>query len=221
MIDQLVAAKPKVLSYPGLRRAGGYLGIALPFVLIIGQMILSHSVTIERSLSAYYYTDMRNIFVGDLCAIAVFLVSCKGYSRPDAIAGDLSGLFAVGVAFFPTNPGADKTLIGTLHGIFASLLFLTLAFFCLVLFRKTAPGNTPTHRKLKRNKVYTICGYTMVACIVLALVTGISRIKDFLGWENRLFWFESIAIVAFGIAWLTKGEKILSDNGEPSAVTSD
>jgi hypothetical protein len=32
------------------------------------------------------------------------------------------------------------------------------------------------------------------------------------------FWLESIAIVAFGISWLTKGEAILKDQETPSAA---
>ena len=96
MTDRPAPRAPWVLSYPGLRRSGGYLGIALPFALVLGQTVSNAFVTghlslaIQPSISAYYYTSMRNILVGDLCAIAVFLIACKGYSRFDAILGDLA-----------------------------------------------------------------------------------------------------------------------------------
>src|SRR5664279_5088914 len=116
MNDQLSSTAPKVVSYPGLRRSGGYLGIALPFVLVLGRFVLRQCPALQDSISAYYHTDLRNILVGDLCAIAVFLIACKGYTTADAILGDLAGLCAVGVAFFPTNCcECPKTLISKLH----------------------------------------------------------------------------------------------------------
>ncbi len=68
-----------VLSYLTLRKAVGIIGCALPFVLVIGTAVLQGS-GIQASISGYYYTDMRNVFVGSLCAIGIFLMSCRGYS---------------------------------------------------------------------------------------------------------------------------------------------
>src|SRR6266404_983787 len=56
-----------VISYLGLRKAIGILGVALPFVLAFGQVLLHalriqsslHTPVIESSISSYYYTDMR------------------------------------------------------------------------------------------------------------------------------------------------------------------
>lgn len=80
---------------------------------------------------------MRDVFVGSLCAIAVFLISYRGPQRVDDIAGKLACAFAIGVALFPTAPDADSTapqeLAGRLHDLFAALFFLTLAYFSLVL----------------------------------------------------------------------------------------
>ena len=71
-----------VLSYLELRKAVGIIGFALPFVLAFGKDLLQ-GPGIEGSISGYYYTDMRNVLVGSLCAIGVFLLSCRGYDlRP-------------------------------------------------------------------------------------------------------------------------------------------
>jgi len=216
MNDQLSSTAPKVVSYPGLRRSGGYLGIALPFVLVLGRFVLRQCPALQDSISAYYHTDLRNILVGDLCAIAVFLIACKGYTTADAILGDLAGLCAVGVAFFPTNCcECPKTLISKLHATFASFLFLLLAIFCLALFTQTDPSQAPTPEKLTRNKVYRVCGYAILVCIVLSLVTSIPFVKQYLGWKNYLFFYESIAVLFFGGAWITKGGTILRDKDEP------
>lgn len=211
MNQQSSPQDPLVISYLGLRKAVGIIGFALPFVLAFGKMLLQ-GPGIQDSISGYYYTDMRNIFVGSLCAIGVFLMSCRGYDRNDEIAGYLACVFAIGVALFPTTPyGVATSRIGTLHLTFAALFFLTLAYFSLALFTKTAPEQSPTPRKLQRNTVYRVCGYTILACILLIAVVRLSPLKILVERLTPAFWLESIAVVAFGVSWLTKGETILKD----------
>ena len=207
-----VPPEPIILSYMELRKAVGFIGFALPVVLAVGNMILQ-GPGLQDSISSYYYTDMGNVFVGSMCAVGVFLLSYKGYERADAIAGTLAGIFAVCVALFPTTPAQDATpgdkAIGMVHLTFAALLFLTLAYFSLFLFTKSVPN--PTDRKRQRNKVYIFCGWTIVGCIVVMAVAAIPQIKGYLTCRTLRFWFESIAIVAFGVSWLIKGETILKD----------
>jgi hypothetical protein len=187
-----------VISYLGLRKAIGIIGTALPFVLAFGN-ILVEGPGIQHSISSYYHTGMRDVFVGSLCAIAVFLMSYRGYERKDDIAGDLACVFALGVALFPTTPDVHVTprdnIIGGLHLLFAVCFFLTLAFFSLVLFRKTDPTRAPTRRKLQRNSVYTLCGYTILAClgliVVVAFLSSDSPVKRL----DPVFWLEAAAVV--------------------------
>jgi len=203
-----------VLSYLDLRKAIGTIGIALPFVLAIGKLLLD-GPGIQSSMSAYYHTVMRDVFVGSLCAIAVFLLSYRGYQRQDYIAGKLACLFAIGVAFFPTAPDLDPSardkIVSMAHSLFAMAFLLTLAYFSLAQFRKTDPSKPPTPQKLQRNIVYTVCGWTILACILLivglALLPGDAPVKRL----DPVFWLESLAVVAFGVSWLTKGEAILKD----------
>jgi len=214
MSQQSGPQDPLVLSYLELRKAVGIIGFALPFVLAFGK-ILVEGLGIQSSISGYYYTDLRNVFVGSLCAIGVFLMSCRGYDRKDRIAGSVACVFAIGVALFPTTPYVDATsqdkLIGALHWSFAALLFLTLAYFSLALFTKTAPDKAPTPQKLQRNIVYRACGCTILACIFLIAVVALPPVKTLVERLSPVFWLESLAIVSFGVAWLTKGETILKD----------
>lgn len=215
MSQQPGSPDPLVLSYLGLRKAIGTIGIALPFVLAFGKVLLE-GPGIQSSMSAYYHTAMRDVFVGSLCAIAVFLMSYRGYERQDYIAGKLACAFAIGVAFFPTAPDLEPTarekMLSMAHSLFAMAFFITLAYFSLAQFRKTDPSKPPTPRKLQRNKVYTVCGWTILTCILLiavvALFPGDSPVKRL----DPVFWLESLAVVAFGISWLTKGEAILKDH---------
>jgi hypothetical protein len=210
-----------VLSYLGLRKAIGIIGIALPFVLVLGKMIIE-GPGIEGSISGYYYTVMRNVFVGSLCAVGVFLMSYKGYERKDYIAGKLACVFAVGVALFPTTPAINFTptdkIIGTMHLVFAAAFFLTLAYFSLILFTKTNPSKTPTRRKQERNIVYRVCGYVMLGGIVLLGLVAVPAINVLVEGLYPTFWLESIAVIAFGVSWLTKGEAILKDVITPPDV---
>jgi hypothetical protein len=203
-----------VLSYLGLRKAVGIIGFALPFVLAFGKILLQ-GPGIQSSVSGYYYTDMRNLFVGSLCAIGVFLMSTRGYEQKDEIAGRLACVFAIGVALFPTTPYMGATprdnLIGTLHWSFAALLFLTLAYFSLALFTKTAPDKNPTRRKLQRNTVYRICGYSILGSIFFIVLVELPPVETLVERFTPVFWLESLAVVAFGVSWLTKGETILKD----------
>ena len=217
MADTNTATSSLVLSYLGLRKAIGILAVSLPFVLVAGKIILESS-GIEPSISDYYYTVMRNVFVGTLCAIGVFLMSYRGYERADDVAGNLGCFFVVGVALFPTTPAKDPSqaekIIGFVHYGFAAAFFLTLAYFCLVLFRKTNPAKPMTPKKIQRNRVYVVCGYLILACIFLLAVYGLFLRDTPIARLDPIFWLETVAVITFGLSWLVKGEALLGDDGE-------
>lgn len=199
-----------VISYLALRKIVGVLGLGLPFIVSLGAALVFHQ-DLQDSISAYYYTGTRDVFVGLLFAIGVFLLSYRGYERKDSIAGNVACAGALGVALFPTtSPDADHaTPIGVVHYTFAALFFLTLAYFSLFLFTKTNQQQ-PTIRKRQRNGVYKVCGIVMLVCIVLMLAQNLLT-ADFRHQYRTTFVLETAAIVAFGISWLTKGKAILPD----------
>ena len=204
---------PLLVSYLTLRKAVGGIGLALPFVLIIGKILLC-CPGIQPSISDYYYTVMCGVFVGSLWAIGVFLMAYRGYQRADAVAGLVAGLGAIGVSLFPTTPdGAVTPLqheLGIVHYAFAGVFFLTLAFFCLYLFRKTS-GNMTARKKI-RNKCYVACGSLILLCIVLLLINRLFlRDVPAVASLNPVFWLETVSILSFGTSWLVKGEAILKD----------
>jgi hypothetical protein len=86
-----------------------------------------------------------------------------------------------------------------------------MAYFSLCLFRKTDPTRPPTRQKLQRNRVYTLCGNTILVCIALIAVLAFVESDALVKRIRPIFWLESAAIVAFGVSWLTKGEAILKD----------
>jgi hypothetical protein len=108
---------PLVLSYLALRKAVGGIALALPFAVAIPWGLLHHAI--QTSISAYYYTGMRNLFVGSLCAVGMFMLCARGYDSLDEIAGILCAICAIGVAFFPTSPADGAThrqlVVGAVH----------------------------------------------------------------------------------------------------------
>lgn len=210
----------RVFTYLTLRKSVGWIAILLPFAVAI-PVFLVHNI-LESSISSYYYTGARNFFVGSLCAVAMFQFSCRGFDKKDEIAGFLSAVFAVGVAFFPTAPDAGASErqqdIGAAHYTFAALLFLTLAYFCLVLFRKTSGGLDPTPRKVARNRVYVISGMVILLSILAIVITKFGHLDYSILGLGPVFFFETTSLLAFGVAWLIKGETLLKD--KPTGMTN-
>ncbi len=171
---------------------------------------------------------MRNIFVGILCSVGLFLFSYKGYEQKDDIAGHLAGIFAFAIAWLPTtikgsnscliSPISNNQLIGTFHLASALLFFSVLIYFSLFLFTKSDAENNKTASKKRtqkqnRNLIYKICGYTMIGCIVLIgiYIAAFRGKYPKLDNANIVFWCEAIALWTFGISWLTKGEVLWRD----------
>lgn len=208
-----------VLSYHRVRTALGVLGMALPVVLIVGGLTDYHRI--EPSISDFYHTTYRDVFVGTLCAIGVFLICYRGYGRSDSDfidddwLGTVAGVSAFGVALFPNeSPTAQiatmtQNLVGIgvspiFHYASALVFFTCLAVFCLTKFSRTA--------KPHRRRIYMACGWTIVASLVgIAVASAIKILGD--GTSQAIvvryglvFWFEAVGIWAFGLSWLIKGK---------------
>ena len=225
MLPRHTSKNPAVLSYYSMRRAVGLIALTLPLALAAGSILAAflgpgharpHPL-LQRSISDYYYSPMRDYYVGALCAIGAFLACSRGYDLLDEVTGYLAGFFAFGVAFFPSfDPrGTHFTRLdiefGYMHTLFAGLLFLMLGYICLFLFRKSSPEKPVTRRKRHRNRIYGVCGLTMVICMVAMVSLTLRGIIERRHPSHWLFWLETINLAAFGVAWLTKGEGILRD----------
>lgn len=214
-----------VISYKFLRVTVGVLGMGMPLILYAGGKLI-FGFGVRESLSAYYHTDMRDVLVGILFALGVFLLSYKGYGRADDLAGNLACFFAIGVALFPTLPTEGPVTAlderkSAVHFIFAASFLLTLTYFALFLFTKSnKKPSEMTPLKRIRNTVYRTCGGIMLLSILLLTIYFLTQggVGPFFGSSVPIFWLETVAIFAFGVSWFVKSEVILKDKEEIPAV---
>jgi hypothetical protein len=85
----------------------------------------------------------------------------------------------------------------------------------------TADNKELTRKKLQRNRVYTGCGYAILASILMIGIHKLLHVDYSIGSLDPTFCFESTALLAFGFAWLIKGETFLKDEGSYTVVTAD
>lgn len=121
-------------TYINLRIGVAALAIILPLVLWIGGRLL-FDLPLQASMSAYYHAGdgaMRDVFVGVLIAVGAFLYLYKGFTILENTALNLAGLLLVGVALFPMDWNCGNACGGlSLHGTFAILFFLSIAYVCI------------------------------------------------------------------------------------------
>jgi hypothetical protein len=216
------APAPLIMSYLLMRVLIGVIAVLLPFTLILANWAIGHGFA--ASMSGYYYTPMRNIFVGTLCAIGVFLVTYDGYDLADRIITDVAGLCTICIAFLPTTPAHQPTarqmLIGDLHLTFACSAFVLLSVMAFRFAKRqpTPPGLTwwcrvqyafgftgagdPQGPAWER-VVYRVSGGAILTCVIL--VYPLSHTATY-----SLLVLETIMLVFFGLSWFVKGRKILS-----------
>lgn len=139
----------QIYSYLALRKAVGWIGILLPFLLMFSYFLIFKGDIPLFDISMYYYTGMRDVFVGAMCAIGLFLFFYRGYDKWDDWAGNIAGFCAFCIAWFPTTKIGHQNLSGKIHFIAAAVLFVVLACFSLLLFTRKGPKSTP--QKLQRN----------------------------------------------------------------------
>ncbi|MGH7490303.1 MAG: hypothetical protein ACREMY_32550, partial [bacterium] len=211
--DRRTRDVPRDLSQDQHRRLIGALGFLLPELIyfLAGLRPTDGLPPWQRlnSVSAYYYTGAVGVFVGVLFALSLFLLTYPGYEgvKADRLVGKLSGLAALGVALFPTTapqglsePTWWTPTMRTIHYASAVTLFLGFIAFSIWLFRKSSipkRSDRPPEKR-RRDDICLACGVVMIASVLWAF----SSMKT----NAPIFWPEAIAIMAFAISWLVKGE---------------
>jgi hypothetical protein len=220
-----------VFSYLTLRNVIGISGMLLPLVLVLTTGKSENDKFVEHSISEYYYSSNGDVFVVLMSVLGVFLFTYNGYGWKEKALTTIAAICAIGVAFSPTatETGNSKSIhiinqsvrqvFGLIerHFLFAALFFIAVALISLVYFTRSG-SKTPKEaevpaQKKKRNMVYRICGWTILVSIALITVYFLigNRNPGFLQQLPVVFILETIAVEAFGISWITKGQSLWPD----------
>ena len=231
-----------VFSYVTLRNLIGFSGILLPIILVIFSKRAEHERVIQSSISAYYYTSVGDVFVIVICILSAFLLTYKGYRTLEKILLSVAALSGFGLTLFPTEwregmfvnsahvprNAVPKLFEIEIHWIFAALFFISLSLISIFFFTKTRHQEALIKRgtgqlltqKSWRNIVYITMGCIMLVCMAIILIYSVvDPVQKFFGDFSLIFCMETIAVFAFGISWITKGETLFPDKDKPHYIT--
>lgn len=212
-----------IRSYYRVRQALGYLGLFFPLALIVSGV--ATQAGIEPSVSDFFHTLSRDIFVGVMCTIGVFLFTYQGYDRQpgesftDNWLSTIAGVAAFGVALFPnesptgTAATVSQLAVGVkispmIHYASCTVFFYCLGHFCFFKFAKTTNP--------RRRKVYVYCGWVILFSGIMIGVLSVLKhspneiISTAVIRHNLVFWVEAIGVWAFALSWLAKGKADIS-----------
>lgn len=204
-------SNPAVISYKHLRRYIGYIALGLPVAVWLGLAIIGgHNLCPLDSISEYYYTLMRDVFVGALFMVGLFLIAYKGYNDWEDKVFNFCAFLSFAIALCGMNPVCYDSscpacynggfpvifnclplikhvpVIGYIHLGTAATLFVILGYVSKNLFTRTyrdddANADGPTAEKTRRNKLYRVCGWVIWVSLAVYLVYAIIEIAVF-GW---------------------------------------
>lgn len=215
-----------IISYKALRRLIGILGILLPFICMLGGWLFAND-SVQPSISLYYYTNMRDFLVGLLFVVSLFLMTYKGTFNIDMVVTTITGIAGLCVATFPCyNEQYEGQRVGifqlypetsnVVHLTCAALFFLLLAINSYFLFTRIIDAVTP--QKLKRNTIYRVCGIVIFGCLIGLFVSMIFLTPEQRANIRIVLILETIALLAFGVSWLVKGQTIWPDRLTPASI---
>lgn len=166
---------------------------------------------------------MHFAFVGVLCLLGGVLISYREIKSNLANrVSNFAGLFAFGVAIFPTEyngfMGSPYLCTSVWHSWFkyihfgsALLLFVCFTIFCFKIFQEHDDTySTPAEiaKKERRNAIYKLCGWGIVVSILI--MAGSFGYEWYFKTQTTFtkystFIFETTAMLFFGNSWLLKG----------------
>jgi hypothetical protein len=209
---------PMRATYRTLRWGLPVLGLALPWLLWIGGRIAG--LHLQGSMSAYYFTPMRDEFVGVLVAVGALLVLYRGYTELENWALNFGGVFLAGVAFFHMNPpgcGAACSSVNP-HGVLALLFFACIAYVCIFRASDTLGLMVDATRAKRFKRAYRILGALMILSPVIAVILRYTLQAPTGGERSLIFFVEATGVYVFAVYWMVKSREIAITDSERKAM---
>ncbi|WP_435741407.1 hypothetical protein [Nocardioides sp. SYSU DS0663] len=211
-------ADPRVLfarSYLLIRTVVGLVGICLPIaLLLLDAAFLREPITARGSLSAYYHSGARDLFVGTLCVTGVLLMTYLSGRRDtwDHWLSSVAGVAALGVALLPTARPDDVGVAATPlqlrlgEDVVSAAHFVCAAVFVLSLAGQAFVFAHRDRRRGGRVLIHQVCGAVILAAVAWAGLGFLLPLD--IGWLTSLYLGEVVAVWAFGVSWLAKGHDL-------------
>ncbi len=209
---QRIFATQAVRSYLFLSLGMGLMAFFLPILLIAVAHYHDHF-----SISYFYYTGdpSRNIFVGFMYAIGVFLILFHGLSNIENWILNAAGAAAIVVAMrpmpiftkgHPTQVEQQCSLpkggLPSVHAVSAIFFFLCLAVVAIFFAKGRVKYITDLPMKRMFIAAYNVTGFLMIALPATVMVLYYrhgARCEN-----HHIFAVEWAGIVAFSLFWFVK-----------------
>lgn len=220
--------RAKLRSYTRMRLVIGVVGLVFPFVLIALDRFLDGRLRFRSSLSDYYFSGARDVFVGFLIAIGVFLLTyrVREVRKVENWLGSIAGLAALVVALAPMEVprGGSPTplqiargedAVATWHYSAAITFFVAILLICVGFGIVEGKRDATTRGDLPPSfwrMFHFGCALVIAAALVYVILGRTAADPP----AYYLLIGESVAVVAFSISWLFKGweSKVLTSNGK-------
>lgn len=216
-----------VKTYFSLRVALGILALMLPSALWIGGYLLQ-GLPLQPSISAYYHSDVRDVFVGVLWAMGLGLIAYKGFSRREDWALNLGGVLAFCIAFFPMYPadalvcilpdcaGGSCAILSAPYDHTAQVLInaklhfpSAIGFYIVIGFVMLFCSHQTLHLVPVRERRWYLVAYPVLGMAFIGSMVAVFVILSFFAYNDhcqdlRVIGVEVAGIVPFAIYWFVK-----------------
>lgn len=174
------------------------LGIGLIAALLPLLLMWRGGYRVHDSISSYYTIDIgssRDVLVGSLCAVGVFLFLFHGLSKLENWLLNVAGSAIIAVALIP------MTVSELLHRGFAILFFVLIGIVAICLSKGRI-----RHIPHKRSRRFFTSAYTAAGAAMIVLPLSIAALQFIPGgrFNHYMFWIECAAIWSFSIYWFLK-----------------
>jgi putative Mn2+ efflux pump MntP len=192
-------------------------GMVVVIVMLFAAILIDSLPTDcwQASISAYYYTAARNVFVAALCCLGILLIVYKGSKDSEDVLLNLAGTLAFFVAFVPAGlpetagcqqvlPTAAEKSDAITNNIDAVLVALVVAFGITgLVYLVDRQARSETSRWGNWLRVFSAI---VLACFVIAYFCFPEQFEAWAHWVAAVMIFAIIGAVVFINAYLVSNQ---------------
>lgn len=186
-------------SYLYLSLGIGLIAVLLPIILVIVGGYQAHD-----SMSSFYHDKggpTRDILVGSLCAVGVFLFLFHGLSKRENWLLNFAGVAIIAVALIP-SPGDTGYGSALVHRGCAIVFFLLIGVVAIFLSKGRVKDIKDKQKKHWFTIAYTAVGVVMIAAPIAVAILQYTPLPYFAG--HSILLAECTGIWSFSAYWFLK-----------------